>query len=274
MEIIERPVRSAAAPAGSDETHAYPSASTTRASNGSVGTAPGLAASSTIAATAGARWAFEHRRLSAATLERLDVGFDAAVFFPDLKRKAPALVFRYAGGWKARAVPDKSFVAGKGFALSFWNLERVLCGVKAQRVERVYVVEGELDACALVEAGISPEAVLSAPNGAKTHEAEDPKRQRAYSFVDEALAAGLNRAKAIVWCGDQDGPGLALRSDMVRLFGAARFHFVEWPDGVKDANGVLIAEGPEQLRGASRTARCLGQSPVSIGSAKCPSRRR
>ena len=248
METIAPPARNVAQLDGSDETHAYPSASTTRASSGIAGIAPGPAASSTIAGTAGARWASEHRRLSAATLERLGVGFDAALFFPDLKRKAPALVFHYVGGWKARAVPDKSFVAGKGFALSFWNLERVLRGLKSQRVERVYVVEGELDACALVEAGIAPEAVLSVPNGAKSHAAEDPKRQRAYSFVDDALTAGLNRAKAIVWCGDQDAPGLALRSDMVRLFGAARFNFVEWPEGAKDANSVLVAEGPAALR--------------------------
>ena len=193
------------------------------------------------------RWAAEHRRISRATLEQLGVSFDTEVFFPDLDRKAPALAFRYADGWKARAVPDKAFVAGKGFKFSFWNLEAVLRGVGKGRVDRVYLVEGELDACALVEAGISHEAVLSVPNGAKERPAENPSERRGYAFVDEALAAGLNRAPAIVWCGNQDSPGLALRTDMVRIFGPARFHFVEWPEGAKDAGDVLINEGPEAL---------------------------
>ena len=247
METIDRSAWSAARHDESDETRVFPSQSTTRGCAGIAGTAPGQGAPSTSTPGPAAQWTLDHRRISPETLARLDVGFDGAVFFPDLGRKAAALVFRYGAGWKARALPEKAFVAGKGLKLAFWNIERVLGGIKAQRVDRIYVVEGELDACALVEAGISEEAVLSVPNGAKTHEAEDPKRQRAYRFVDEALAAGLNRAKAIIWCGDSDAPGLALRSDMVRLFGAARFHFVDWPEWAKDAGDVLKREGSAGL---------------------------
>jgi twinkle protein len=36
---------------------------------------------------------------------------------------------------------------------------------------------------------------------------------------------------------------------MVRLFGAARFHFVNWPEGIKDANAMLVSDGSEALRG-------------------------
>jgi twinkle protein len=39
-----------------------------------------------------------------------------------------------------------------------------------------------------------------------------------------------------------------LRGDMVRLLGAGRFHFVQWPEGIKDANQMLASDGPEALR--------------------------
>src|SRR5262245_54026626 len=204
--------------------------------SGIAGTANGAAQ------RAGEDWSANVRRLSAATLARLNVGF-GMTFFPELARQSNALLFRYGAGWKARAFPDKAHVSSKGFALSFWNLATVLAGP----LNTVYLTEGELDACALVEAGISADAVLSVPNGARTHSARNPKEMRGYAYVEDALKAGLNRAKRFVWCGDSDEPGHALRADMVQLFGAARFAFVTWPSGCKDANDLLRSDGAPAL---------------------------
>jgi twinkle protein len=55
----------------------------------------------------------------------------------------------------------------------------------------------------------------------------------------DALKAGLSKVKKFVWCGDMDGPGRSLRSDMAKILGVARFWFVDWPEGCKDANDVL-----------------------------------
>jgi twinkle protein len=187
-------------------------------------------------------WARGERSLSEATLARLPVG-SGTVFFPDKGQKLPSVFFQYREGWKARAYPEKAFVAGGGFKLCFWNLDAVLQGDMA----RVFIVEGELDACALVEAGVPPQYVLSVPNGAKERPADDPKEQRGYNYVQEALRAGLSRAKKFIWCGDADSPGHALRADMVRLLGAARFHFVDWPDGIKDANDMLRKDSAQDL---------------------------
>jgi twinkle protein len=184
-------------------------------------------------------WA-KGRGISAETLGALGVGSGTA-FFPDAGAKQPALFFRYAEGWKARAFPEKHFVASKGFKLAFWNLENVI-GSK-----EVFIVEGELDACALVEAGVPANRVLSVPNGAKERPADAPQDQRGYDYAREALAVGLKDAKRFVWCGDTDGPGRALRADMARILGAARFWFVEWPEGRKDANDFLLTDGPQAL---------------------------
>lgn len=183
------------------------------------------------------------RKISAETLALLHVA-SGTTWFPDAEKKLEGLFFRYDQGWKARSLEGKHFVAEKGFKLAFWNLAAVLEASPAE----VYIVEGELDACALVEAGVPADRVLSVPNGAKERPAESPQDQRGYDYVREALAAGLNRVKRFVWCGDADGPGHALRSDMAKILGTARFHFVDWPDGCKDANDYLKSDGPDALR--------------------------
>ena len=172
------------------------------------------------------------RGISRATLERLGVA-SGTVFFPDLKQKSAALFFPYAGNWKARSFPEKSFVTNAGAKLTFWNLDRVL----RANPERVFLVEGEFDALALVEAGIPSDEVLSVPGGAGSA-----------GYVEDALKAGLNKIKRFVWCGDADDAGLALRHDMVQQLGSARFWFVEWPEGAKDANELLLTDGAVAVR--------------------------
>ena len=176
------------------------------------------------------------RGISRGTLERLGVG-SATAFFPSLQRKSAALVFRYDAGRKARAFPEKAFVTNQGAKLDFWNFDAVLRG----NPETVFITEGEFDALALVEAGISADQVLSVPNGAG--ETSD-----AAGYVEAALEAGLNRVKRFVWCGDGDDPGLKLRAEMVRKLGAARFWFIDWPEGSKDANELLLSDGAPALR--------------------------
>jgi twinkle protein len=206
--------------------------------NGIAGIAAGPAP---LISPGAAAWA-QGRGLSLETLGLLGVASGTA-FFPDAGKKLDGLFFKFRDGWKSRSYPDKHFVSGGGFKLSFWNLERVL---KSQ-LNEVYITEGELDACALVEAGVPPDRVLSVPNGAKTKPADNPNEVKGYEYVTDALQAGLKKAKKIIWCGDSDDAGLALRSDMARLFGAAKFWFLDWPGGAKDANDLLSAAGPEAV---------------------------
>lgn len=187
------------------------------------------------------KW-FKSRGISPATLAQLPVG-DGTAYFPDVDKKLPAIFFKYGEGWKARSFPEKHFVAGKGLKRTFWNLSQVLRG----KLDVVYLVEGEPDACALVEAGIPASKVLAC-HGAKDKPTEgDPKDAAGYAYVTDGLEAGLNKVKRFIWCGDNDGAGRLLREDMLKLLGVARFHFVDWPDGVKDANDMLLSDGGEAL---------------------------
>lgn len=198
------------------------------------------------AATTG--WAKGARRISAKTLEAMPVAAGTA-YFPASECEYEAIFFRYPqGGWKARALDAKDFVASKGFVTAFWNLEAVL----AAAPRRVYIVEGELDALALVEAGIPPGQVLSVPTGARSRQAGKPVDREAleqgYTYVFDGLEAGLAKVRQFVLCTDADAPGLTLRADLAHILGVARALFVDWPEGVKDANDMLGTDGPQALR--------------------------
>lgn len=187
------------------------------------------------------QWAAS-RGLSKSTLEQMGIVAAGFVFFPDLGKKTEAIFFKYRDGWKSRSLESKSFVTKPGFRPAFWNLEAVL----EAKPSTVMITEGELDALALVEAGVPPYQVLSVPTGAREKPSDDI--ERGYGWALDALKIGLGSAKRFIWCGDSDGPGLALRGDFLAIIGAARFMYVDWPDGIKDANDMLLKEGAADLR--------------------------
>lgn len=209
---------------------------------GSATIADGTAGSSRVK-TEALTWFQEVRGISPETLAQLDVA-SGTTYFPELSGKRPAVFFAYPEGWKARAWPEKAFVSGGGFKRSFWNIDRVLHA----KSDTVFLVEGELDACAAVEAGIPASQILAAHGAKDKPTVGDPKEMTGYDYVAEALEAGLSKVKKFVWCGDGDGAGRILREDMVKLLGPARFWFVEWPEGIKDANEMLLKDGAEALR--------------------------
>lgn len=203
--------------------------------------------------------ALEHatkvRGISTATLELLGVASGTA-FFPTLARKSEALFFPYrlddqVVNWKACAFPEKAFIGQKGGKLSFLNLDRVLRASPGD----VFFVEGEWDAAALIEAGIDADRVLSVPNGGVEKrpredgdDQPDDKPSRGYGYAVEALKLGLGKHKRFIWCGDADAVGHSLRQEMARILGAAKFHFVDWPDGCKDANDMLRTDGAAAVK--------------------------
>lgn len=191
------------------------------------------------------RYAETQRKISRGTLEALGTA-SGTVFFPTLTRKSEAVVFPYTDGgemvnWKAAAFPEKAYTSKAGGRMVFLNLDRI------RKSETVFITEGEWDAAALVEAGVPVDQVTSVPNGARERRQDAGDEPRGYDYVIAALESGLNRAKRFVFCGDADGPGHALRHDMARIIGPARFWFVDWPEGVKDANDMLRTDGPAAL---------------------------
>ena len=192
-----------------------------------------------------AQWA-QHRGISRSTLEALGVASDTSP-----KTGAEIIVFPYVRDGKVinrkvRPVSEKKFWMDKGGELRFFNLDAVLKGPQ----DVAYVVEGEMDCAALVEAGFPPHEVLSVPNGSQSVDASDenPETGGRYRWVDAGLAEGLSKVKRFVLVTDNDAKGQALRQDLVRLLGPARCWFVDFPEGIKDANDFLVKYGAADLR--------------------------
>jgi twinkle protein len=183
-----------------------------------------------------ATWVQKERSISRETLDRLGVGSGTA-FFPELQTNSPAVFFPYEdGGWKARAISEKGFVSRTGTEATFWGLRDVLNGP----MDTVYIVEGEFDRCAMVEAGVKPNCILAAPGASGAQNAN-------LQYVKVALGAGLSRVKKFILMTDSDRAGLELRTALAQVLGFGRCWFVEWPDNVKDANDFLRSDGPGAL---------------------------
>ncbi|MGE0252960.1 MAG: DnaB-like helicase C-terminal domain-containing protein [Alphaproteobacteria bacterium] len=194
-----------------------------------------------------AKWA-KDRGIGASTLERLGAVSGTVPMPPDHKH-CEVIAFPYRRGAevvnvKYRALSTKAFRQREGGEQRFFNLDRVL-GAEA---ESIYVVEGELDVCAMVECGFPVESLLSPPNGAPAQASAAPGEQDRYRYVRDALGEGLSRFRRFVLVTDNDPPGQALRQDLVRLLGAARCWFVDWPAGIKDANDALLRWGAADTR--------------------------
>jgi hypothetical protein len=97
-----------------------------------------------------ADWLRTVRHINRQTLAKMPVGSASGVYFPKLGRESDAVVFPYPHGVKARSYPEKAYRYEKGSKFEFWNIVAVLatCAGKI-----IYIVEGELDALALVESG-------------------------------------------------------------------------------------------------------------------------
>jgi len=211
-------------------THASPSPSArTEQSSHTAGTA----APAERPLSAGAAAFLAERGLSPRILTLLPVAFGTA-------RGRECLVFGQVvdgvrAGYKARFLAEKEFFQKIGTPQRLWNLDQ------CQGSERIFITEGELDACALVQAGISAKEVVSIWGGAKGEESANLRQ--AHDALEQLVGV-----KSIVLCTDSDSPGRALRACLAKVLGAARCSFVDWPPGIKDANEMLVKCGADALR--------------------------
>src|SRR5450631_1551903 len=188
------------------------------------------------------KWLKENRGLSPGTLAQLDVASGTA-FFPDADRKLPAVYFNYAEGKRrARFRRSISFPEmGSSDRFGIWSA----CSGPIPR--RSTSSRGSSTPAPWSRSVFQPHrcSPLTAPRTNPPRAIRSSSRATPTSRRRWRPAWG--RARKFIWCGDADDAGRILRDDMVRMLGAARFYFVEWPEGVKDANDMLLSDGLEEL---------------------------
>jgi len=168
--------------------------------------------------------------------------FAADKYFSRLNKTAEAIGFPYfrAGALvaaKYRSFPEKDFTQDSGGAHDFFNIDNVIPG------KPIIIVEGEIDALTLMEAGV--ENAISVPGGAPVKVADGkvlPSEDKKFAFVWNAREI-LEKAPYVVLATDQDGPGQALAEELARRIGKEKCRVAKFDK--KDLNEVFNAEGDD-----------------------------
>lgn len=197
---------------------------------------------------------FAGRGISAAIVAQEGIAL-VEHYLAQVEDRVPCIAFPYRKrgdvvNVKYRGLATKAFqqVAGA---------EKVLFRQDCITRESVVIVEGEMDALSLVQAGIT--SVVSVPDGAPSVSAKNYAAK--FTYLDQTPNP-FEDVEKIVLAVDSDEPGQVLKAELARRLGIDRCWFVTWPDACKDANDVLVRHGVETLR------QCIEQAkpfPVQDG---------
>lgn len=169
-----------------------------------------------------------------------DIGGQAVVGFPYFNPEGGVVAV------KKRFTGEKKFLCD-GSPSSFFGIKHIKKG------DDLVIVEGEMDVLAMAEAGIK---AVSIPNGASMKVTEgkiDPTEDTKFKFLWSAKEY-IDAAKRVVIATDMDLPGEAVAEELARRVGKEKCWRVKFPEGVKDANELLLKGGTEAIRKATETA--------------------
>lgn len=183
---------------------------------------------------------FESRGIHRATVEAEGLT-EVAAYLPQCEETVPCIAFPYSKrgqvvNVKFRGLQEKAFRQVSG-------AEKVLYRQDAIQKESVIIVEGEIDALSLVQAGYP--SVVSVPDGAPPPTTKNYASKFTYLAQDPDPFDGV---QSVILAVDQDEPGATLRQELARRLGVDRCSFVTWPDGCNDANDALRLGGNDLLR--------------------------
>ena len=150
---------------------------------------------------------------------------------------------------KYRTISDKMFSQEKDAQQTFYGINMV-----AEESKILIIVEGEMDALSLWEAGYRN--VVSVPSGGISEKSIGNLDAASDKFMFLNYAADwLGKFDHFVLACDFDAVGKALMEETSRRLGRERCWRVSWPVGtdgefLKDANDVLVNKGVEGLKDA------------------------
>jgi twinkle protein len=181
---------------------------------------------------------FAARSIPEAVVQRNRVAY-GPVYMPQLEDEVEAIQFPYYRQGEVVNIKYRDF--DKNFRMA-GGAERVLYGLDDVQGDTLIWVEGELDKLAVEVAGHV--SCVSVPDGAPSPNTKDYQTKFDYLASAEDLLAPIRKHIIAV---DDDPPGEKLAEELIRRLGPERCWRVQWPSGCKDANDVLMRDGPEAL---------------------------
>lgn len=156
--------------------------------------------------------------------------------------------------WRSK---DKRFwIEPSGERLMLWNLD----ALREERPEMLIITEGEFDAMSWMAAGAVH--VVSVPNGAPGRRGEgeiNPAEDDAFAYLwrGQELIPEIAQIPKIILSTDADRPGRILAEELAIRLGRDRCWLIEYPEGCKDANEVLVKHGVDAVSDLLSSARPL-----------------
>jgi twinkle protein len=185
---------------------------------------------------------FETRGISNNTLIRFGIT-ECIEWMPKPQSEIRAICFNYYKDSKLVNIKfrakDKDFKLNKNSELIFYNLDSL------QDETTAIIVEGEIDCLSMYEAGFYN--VVSVPNGAGTGSQQ-------LKYLDNCWQYFEDKEKIIIFT-DNDDPGKLLKDELARRLGKDRCMYVDYPEGCKDANDILLKHGKAMLTSMIEQAR-------------------
>jgi twinkle protein len=176
----------------------------------------------------------KERGISNNTLLRFGIT-ESKEWMPQFEKEVICTCFNYYRGEELINIkfrgPQKSFKLAKDAELIFYNLNSI------EGAEEIVIVEGEMDCLTLHECGIYN--VVSVPNGASMGSQKLEYLDNCWEYFE--------KAKRIVLAVDNDSAGLSLREELARRLGKERCYTIDYPEGCKDSNEVLMMYGKEAV---------------------------
>ena len=176
---------------------------------------------------------FKQRGISHETLLDLNIS-EGPEFMPQTGKVENTIKFNYMIGDELINIKyrdgRKNFKLYKGAEKVFYNINSIV------GYDTCVIVEGEMDALAYHEAGITN--VISVPNGATLN-------HNNLDYLDNCIDYFEDKEKVILAV-DNDEPGQALQQELIRRLGAEVCFLTTFED-CKDANEYLVKYGKEKL---------------------------
>ena len=176
---------------------------------------------------------FKQRGISEDTLKEMNVS-EGPEFMPQTGKVENTIKFNYMIGDELINIKyrdgRKNFKLYKGAEKVFYNINSIV------GYDTCVIVEGEMDALAYHEAGITN--VISVPNGATLN-------HNNLDYLDNCIDYFEDKEK-IILAVDQDDAGVALQNELIRRLGAEVCYLTNFVD-CKDANDYLLKYGKDEL---------------------------
>lgn len=180
---------------------------------------------------------FQKRGIGKETVERCNIGYQEGI-----GPQPGAIMFpRYKGGQVVAIkyrTHDKRMWQSKNPEPCFYNYDMANTITDKQDV---IITEGEIDAMSWIQAGFPN--VVSVPDGAPPVGANNLGNK--LRFLDDALLDGF---KSVILSIDNDVPGKAFEIILADKIGRHRCLRLNYPEGCKDVNDVLIKHGIEGVK--------------------------